>query len=371
MTSNFSTEDRLAFLDSLRGIAAIWVVFYHVIYMPAPNLEAPEWARPWASIGGVGVTLFFLVSAFSLCYTMPFHAKAPQPLRSFYVRRLLRIAPLLYVMLAVTLVRDVVVWRATHSPADIAENLLFVFNLVPGKQTGIVWASWTIGVEMLFYLMFPVFYIWSRGIVRATIFFLGAVALSLAFKRLLDYYSAGTSDFFQLSVIRHLPVFASGIVAFQFYERFALGKNIVKSLALFAVSLGLFVAAAMMLNLLFGDPYYFQIPWFVATLLGLAFFPFSFLVNRLTGFLGKLSYSLYLIHPPLVVALIPLYRRLYGWDMPLSAKYLMVVTLTFGLLILLAYPAYRYVEQPGIRLGKRLARRSRSPSISPAGAAAR
>jgi peptidoglycan/LPS O-acetylase OafA/YrhL len=324
--------------------------------MPMPNLDAPAWAKPWASIGGVGVTLFFIVSAFSLCYTMPFHARARQPLRSFYVRRFFRIAPLLYVMLAVTMLRDGIAWHVTHAPATIAENIAFVFNLVPGKQTGIVWASWTIGVEMLFYLCFPLCYVWSRGVFRACIFFLATVALAIAFKTLLDRHSAGASVFFQLSVVRHLPVFASGIVAFQFYERFSVREGIPRSLVLFAVAMGLFVAAAMTLNLLFGDPYYFQIPWFVATLLGLAFFPFSLLVNKLTGFLGKLSYSLYLIHPALVVALTPVFRQVYTWDLPLSGKYLVVVALTFACLTLLAYAAYRYVEQPGIRLGKRLAR---------------
>jgi peptidoglycan/LPS O-acetylase OafA/YrhL len=358
MTSDPSPEDRLAFLDSLRGIAAVWVVFYHVIYMPVPSLDAPVWAKPWASIGGLGVTLFFIVSAFSLCYTMPFHARTRQPLRSFYVRRIFRIAPLLYVMLAVTMLRDFGLWNVTHSPATVAENVFFLFNLVPGNQTGIVWASWTIGVEMLFYLCFPLCYIWSRGVLRACIFFLATVALAIAFKRLLDNYSDGSSDFFQLSVIRHLPVFASGIVAFQFYERFAVRENVGRNLVLFAVAMGLFVASALALDLLFGDLYYFQIPWFIVTLVGLAFFPFSLLVNKLTGFLGKLSYSLYLIHPPLVVALVPVFRLIYAWDVLLSVKYVAVVALTFAVLTSLAYLSYRYVEQPGIRLGRKLARGS-------------
>jgi peptidoglycan/LPS O-acetylase OafA/YrhL len=358
MTTNPSPEDRLAFLDSLRGIAAVWVVFYHVIYMPMPNLDAPVWAKPWASIGGVGVTLFFIVSAFSLCYTMPFHARTRQPLRSFYVRRFFRIAPLLYVMLAVTMLRDFGVWHATHSPATVAENVFFLFNLVPGQQTGIVWASWTIGVEMLFYLCFPFCYVWSRGVFRACIFFLVTVALAIAFKTLLDRHSVAAGAFFQLSVIRHLPVFASGIVAFQFYERFAAGEHVVRNLVLFAVAMGLFVAAALALNMLFGDPYYFQIPWFIATLLGLAFFPFSLLVNKLTGFLGKLSYSLYLIHPPLVIALVPVFRWIYAWDVLLSVKYVAMVGLTFAVLTSLAYFSYRYIEQPGIGLGKKLARGS-------------
>jgi peptidoglycan/LPS O-acetylase OafA/YrhL len=63
---------RLDFLDALRAIAALWVVHFHLIFIPQPNLARPQWA--WlASLGGMGVTLFFVASSFSLCYTMPVH----------------------------------------------------------------------------------------------------------------------------------------------------------------------------------------------------------------------------------------------------------------------------------------------------------
>jgi peptidoglycan/LPS O-acetylase OafA/YrhL len=353
-TLNPASENRLAFLDSLRGIAAAWVVFYHMIFIPVPNVVAPGWAQPWAAIGGVGVTLFFIVSAFSLCYTMPFHQRERRPLRSFYLRRLFRIAPLLYVMLAVTLLRDKFVSGEPHDLASIAESMLFVFNLVPGNQAGIVWASWTVGVEMLFYLFFPLLYLWTGDVYRACLFFLISVAAASAFKLVLDRYAAGAGDYFQLSVLRHLPIFALGIAAFRFYERFSQRGNIARNLALLVVAMVLFQGSAMIFETFFHERYYFQGPWFVAALLGLAIFPVPIIVNRLTRFLGKLSYSLYLIHPPLILALIPAYRQVYGWALPLSLKYIIVVVLTFGLLITLAWLAYTLVEAPGIRFGKRI-----------------
>jgi peptidoglycan/LPS O-acetylase OafA/YrhL len=257
-------------------------------------------------------------------------------------------------MLAVTLLRDKFVSGEPHDLASIAESIFFVFNLVPGKQAGIVWASWTVGAEMLFYLFFPLLYLWTKDVYRACLFFLIAVVAAAAFKLALDRYSAGSSDYFQLSVLRHLPIFALGIAAYWFYKRFSQRGNIMLNLVLLVIAMVLFQASAMIFDMVLHDPYYLQGPWFVAALLALAMYPVRLVVNRLTRFLGKLSYSLYLIHPPLILALIPVYRQVYGWALPLSVQYVIVVLLTFGVLITLAWLAYTLVEAPGIRLGKRI-----------------
>lgn len=361
---NATSENRLAFLDSLRGIAAAWVVLYHMIYIPVPNLDVPAWAMPWASIGGIGVTLFFMVSAFSLCYTMPFHQRELNPLRSFYIRRFFRIAPLFYVLLAFTLLRDKFVYGSVHDSATIAESVLFLFNLIPNKQAGIVWASWTVGVEMVFYLFFPLLYLWAKDAFRACIFVLIALALAIAFKFSFAYDSAATANFFQMSVLRHLPIFALGIAVFRFYEQFGRRKDVLLHLALLVIILSLFWASAIALDTSFGDAYYFQGPWFAALLLGLAFFPLYLIVNKATMFLGKLSYSLYLIHPPLILFMIPIYRQVYAWPLPLSLKYVAAVAMTFAALVSLSYMSYRFIEAPGIRVGKRIARDRRpSPAL--------
>jgi len=90
---------RLDFVDSLRGLAALYIVVYHMALVPHPRLEAPHWAQAVVLSGGTAVTLFFVVSAFSLCPTMNAHAGELHPVRDFFIRRLFRIAPLFYAML--------------------------------------------------------------------------------------------------------------------------------------------------------------------------------------------------------------------------------------------------------------------------------
>lgn len=105
---------RLEFLDALRGLAAAYVLVYHMLLLPQPNLIAPRWAEKFALNGGTGVTMFFIVSAFSLYYTMPLRLKERNPTFSFYLHRFFRIAPLFYFLIAATLVRDAWAFGVSH-----------------------------------------------------------------------------------------------------------------------------------------------------------------------------------------------------------------------------------------------------------------
>jgi hypothetical protein len=47
---------RLAFLNGLRGIAALNVVLFHQVFVTGRAIVAPPWARPFLLNGGSGVT---------------------------------------------------------------------------------------------------------------------------------------------------------------------------------------------------------------------------------------------------------------------------------------------------------------------------
>jgi len=148
------TLHRLDFVDSIRGLAALYVVTFHLVYIPNPSLRLPFWVRSFITNGDTGVTLFFIVSAFTLAYSMNQRGGEPRSTLRFYVRRFFRIVPLFYFWIFLTSIRDFVSFRVTHSIQDILLSVFFVFNFIPGKSTGIVWASWTLGIEMIFYLLF-------------------------------------------------------------------------------------------------------------------------------------------------------------------------------------------------------------------------
>jgi peptidoglycan/LPS O-acetylase OafA/YrhL len=347
---------RLGFLDALRAVAALWVVHYHLILIPQPALAYPEWA--WlASIGGMGVTLFFVASSFSLCHTMPIHSGEDEGLSAFYLRRFFRIAPLFYFMLGFYFLRDIWLFNLVHGPGEVAINALFVFNLIPGEQSGYVWASSTVGVEMLFYVLFPFAYRYFDGFLKSLVLVVLCAAIARFSHLMMTYLPFDAAPYYAGSIFRHLPVFALGLVAFH-AGKLLMGFRYRWATGLAFLVAGVAVMWALITGRLYMDSVWAQGVSFSLILIGLLLAPLRVIVNRITGFLGKISYSLYLVHPTLVYLLIPVYRTIYEQPIGLSYKFIGCSTLTLSLLIPLSFLTYRWLERPGIELGKRFLART-------------
>ena len=351
---------RLDFLDALRGLAAFYVVVYHMALIPEPDLAIPHWANLVAHNGGMGVTLFFVVSAFSLFYTMPLRLRDPKPWVSFFVHRFFRIAPLFYVLIVLTLIRDRVLFDVGHGVREIAYSAAFVFNLVPKGQEGFVWASWTIGIEMLFYAVFPLYYLYARDKVRTITLALGLWLLWIVVVGLLPYFhleQATHDKFVQWTFLRHLPVFACGALAYhlllpngQYVQR---PREVGTMLTILAVAI--FVALVNgWLPSLFGDAYYWQAVLFLCLVLGLAWSPATLAVNRITTYFGRISYSMYLNHPTIVLLLVPAYGWIYAHAGSATFGFLGSLALTTACVVAVSELTYRFVELPGMKLGKKV-----------------
>jgi peptidoglycan/LPS O-acetylase OafA/YrhL len=360
---------RLDFVDSLRGIAALYVVAFHTALIPNPALAVPHWAQEVVLNGGTAVTLFFVVSAFSLCHTMRSRDGKTRPAREFYVRRLFRIAPLFYAMLALTASRDVLTFGAWHSAWSWAKCLFFIFNFFPGSETGIVWASWTIGVEMAFYAIFPLLFAQCTSLSSLAALAFAALLAAAGFGELvlhLPVTSEVQASFFQFSVLRHLPVFIVGMMCWFIYDRYVEGREYAKSIGAALILGSLWAYYAYLhgaLNLGFPDIYYQQALLYSALLIGLAILPSPIFVNRVTLLAGRISYSIYLLHPPIVFFLIPVYRRIYGLGLPVSVSFPLCLGVTLGVVTLAAMLTYRWIELPGMALGKRFLARGRAAPV--------
>ena len=356
-------RNRLLFLDALRGLAALWVVIYHTVLIPAQDLALPRWAEKIAKNGGMGVTLFFVVSAFSLFYTMPLRLREPRPWVSFLVHRFFRIAPLFYFAMVVYLIRDKLMYGVSHGFQDIVTSATFTFNLLPQGQQGWVWASWTIGIEMLFYALFPVFYCLARNRYQAISLTLGLLIFWTAIEGLAAYIPSDPKSrelFLQWSFLKFLPIFGCGAIAFHMLMDN--GRIIEKSRdAGILLLMAAFVLWVALVNgwlpaNLFGNPYYWQGLVFLCFLLGAAWAPIRLIVNRFSTYLGRISYSLYLNHPTLVLLLSPIYAWIYRHELGLTISFLACVMITVTVAITISEITYRLIEDTGNRLGKRVNR---------------
>jgi len=218
-------QRRFAALDGLRGIAALMVFAIHVWIYQLPNtvvLRRDSWEKTLLFEGRVAFVMFFVLSGY-LLYRAFARAALGQGkavnVRSYLVRRAARIVPAYYVAILGTLA---LLWAAGDVPGrrlvDAAQlPLYFVFgqNYTPDTLLKLNAATWTLAVEVVFYLMLPVIgwlaLRWCRGRVgRQALLLAGLAATGLAWNAV--DYSAGWGPVASHSPPSFLPYFACGML---------------------------------------------------------------------------------------------------------------------------------------------------------------
>src|SRR4051812_26086677 len=81
--------NKLSYIDALRGIAVLFVISVHhgMVFRQLPLVQSIS------GFGQMGVQLFFVASAYTLCLSA---SRRAEPTKNFYLRRFFRIAPLYY-----------------------------------------------------------------------------------------------------------------------------------------------------------------------------------------------------------------------------------------------------------------------------------
>jgi peptidoglycan/LPS O-acetylase OafA/YrhL len=354
-TAAATTSTRYRYLDALRGLAALWVVVIHVAMMPQPRLELPSWFDIYVTKGVMGVELFFVVSAFSLCLSMPRHSGEERPLLGFALRRFFRIAPLFYLMIIVT---------AFFNPANfaynwtsIAANMLFIFNFVPGHgyQTSVVLAGWTIGVEMVFYLIFPFVYARTRNVWLAVACLFISLAVAKVFFMTVGLFVKDPGTYHSLSIFFRAPIFMFGLIAF--YATPLLNnradKKYIGAALLAAVPVLFYSVSAGSMPII--EPYYWEGLMFACLVVGLGLCPIKPLVNPVFAWLGEISYSVYLVHSPIIVLLFPVFKEIQASGMGLIGGYMLSLGITLLCVISVAALTFRFFENRINEWGKAVA----------------
>jgi len=184
-------------IEGLRGIAVLWVVLFHYVVVRSGQFADPLVASVDASSitkiivrnGFLGVDLFFLITGFLL--TLPWfkhaaQARKPPSVREFYVRRARRILPAYYVQLAILffvcvplLTPDL--WRTARDfvLGNLALHVLFLHYTTPYSSASLTVNGplWTLALEMQYYLLLPLIAVWflRAPYIAAIVFLLIAV----------------------------------------------------------------------------------------------------------------------------------------------------------------------------------------------------
>ncbi len=357
MTKNHLPQPhRLLFVDALRGFAAIYVILFHIVNVPQPNLRISDRIYPMLFNGTSGVTLFFIISAFTLCYTLYGTQPDAKSTITFYIRRIFRIIPLYYIWLIVIITYNWGLHLYMLVTPDLYLYAGFGYNLFPGKQWGIVPASWTLSIEVIFYVFFPVLFKWVTNLKKAVAFLLLTLLISyvhyVIMSRLMIY-----KYIIEMGILSHLPTFAAGIVIFYVHKTLGEKKQRKKSFLIFSIAIALFLTIPYVFEYIKAGYFtriYTMTFIYAILFIGLSVCPVSFFTNRVIIFLGTLSYSLYLNHPPVIWLLLPVYKHIYSLGLHISLSWFICTLLTLAPLIGVSYVTHRFIEKPGLAIGRNL-----------------
>ncbi len=356
---------RFNYIDAIRGYAILMVIGVHTSHL-FNDISAP--LATVAAQGARGVQLFFIVSALALCFSWTTRNEGAGP---FYVRRFFRIAPMFWLAIIFY------VWLYGTGPRffapdgigsrQIAMTALFLHGLWPDTISSVVPGGWSVADEMIFYALFP-FFVLSLARARwRTVLIVAAVAIVLGaqISRLIPIFSylmpksfddlAGAYVYYWF--VRQLPCFIFGIMLYKWsVERPPASPATAAALCM--VSIVLMVAVSFL------EGVRFVLPLGIQTTYGLIFALFVFslmswksspLINPVAIWIGKVSYSAYLIHFAILSYLVA--PRPSGHaNLDFAITFAIVVAMT----VALASITYWLVEQPMIRLGSRLISRHMS-----------
>lgn len=348
--------ERLGPLDGLRGVAILLVVFYHACYQLNVLQDLPGNLFPLSFLfaGNTGVTLFFLLSGFLV--TRPFfqglHRGELPPLRQYVLQRALRILPPYYAVGLFGLLY-------TQQYDQWVSVLLFSATGYDLGYFSVVW--WSLATEVQFYLLVPLLFIALCNVQRRTaVLLLSGVGLALYLLLISKWFYERVSFEFQyrliLSVIGQMPAFLVGMLLVWLFEH--KHRRVSKFIApLILLALVLLLAWILLPAAIMGPPVYiWHTPWYVlpeALLWGAIVWimlvreqpVFSLLDNRVTRFFGQISFSLYLVHMP-IIELLQSCAEPYGpW-----------VSMTLAVLLstALAQVMYWLIEKPSLLLKNKL-----------------
>lgn len=362
---NVTTRPRLDGIESLRAVAASMIILYHMVLLPSPNIPLPSYLSIIKDKFGLGVPLFYALSGFVLAYGYLDKLGDRRSIINFYIRRYFRIAPLFYFMILVWMVASRVKWgRFPASFHDLMLNFLLLFGFVPGKHESIVWAGWSIGVEIIFYMIFPIVSALINSVKS------GVLALAIAILVSSSFYTAGQSldigSYAYLNIITHMPTFLAGVLGCLIWRKMGFRQSKMLGVSLLV---GATVAAACVvyvpvvftvLSAVKGvrlDLYIWSII-FMMLILSISFWPNFVVVNKAMSHLGKISFSLYLLHPLVIIVLLDFYvlvRSRFGEGL---ANFIICAFMTLAFVAAAAFISYRFIEIPGMAYGKKITNKS-------------
>ena len=342
---------KFEYIDSLRGIAILLVIIVHIPILGDFNYS--HWLiEKFIYNGKLGVQLFFVTSAFTLILSYNNRIGEQNKNKKFFIRRFFRIAPFYYIMAIFMLFDNLLKWNIvplTEYDNNILPKFLthifFVNSLSPKYILSFIPGGWTISVEFLFYLTVPLICNKIKNLNSCIKFVCISIILSFVINRLLSVFiQDGNFEYF--NPISQFPVFTLGFLAY-----YIINDNQAK---IKASTIGLCLSTILFFC-------YFRLPYhilysfmFGGLIVLLSIKPYKVLSNKIIAQIGKVSFSMYIIHFIVIYTLIKLnINTIIGFngDMYFFILYYFLIA---AISYCISFITYTYIEKPFQNIGRKI-----------------
>lgn len=360
--SQLKHSQRFEFLDGLRGIAALGVIFFHFNGTLKDHgiFVVPDLINFICELGHYGVQIFFVLSGFVIAYSLRYEKMTSLFCLRFFLKRSIRLDPpywlIVAFMLMLNFMGDVIFNKGGESlatPFQVLMNLLYLPDFLQIPR--ILPVAWTLCIEIQFYMSFVFLlsayqFLMNRFYPNQVIFFDQSLLFhslfgSLLILSLLQNTSWSLFPFVPGIFIPYWYSFFIGCLAcwamlnlvrptllwiyFAIIGYYSAFHSSGDALAVILVTLGIYLVAVKEgMHRLFTS-------WFFQ-------------------YAGKISYSLYLIHWPIGMKCMDISIRFFGHKVDNIWLVALLVMASFAMTFLAAHCFYYLIEYPSLKLSQKL-----------------
>jgi len=356
---------RIKELDSIRGLAAIAVVFGHFCLM-LPSLPNSIKFSPlrflWA--GGEAVIIFYVLSGYVLSMAL-YHSKTNY--WGYLIKRFVRIYIPYYVWIFITFALFVLFspyevmglrdwfydkWQGSITKLDIINHIVLLNNFFTDNYNPVIWSlAQEMRISIVFPLLFLLFYkqSWKKTILFAMSFSLISIFLNMLHIGKAEGFYNGYAD-----TLHFTSMFMVGMLLFKHQEELTqLYKNMksINRKLLIALGVFLYLYSILIYGLSQNDTTFILKDWGVVIgvsiiiIMAINNLKVKAILNKgVFVYLGEISYSIYLCHFPITMVL---FKLLYA---KIPTLFLLILCITTT--ILCSILSYHLIEKKCINWAK-------------------
>jgi len=359
-------------LNGLRFIAAFAVIITHIELIKSAFGLKHYWNNPILfNLGGLGVYFFFVLSGFLITYLLLTEKNNTSTIniKSFYIRRILRIWPLYYFILVLGFfvlphfLCFEIPYLKTSFSENFYENLILYIAILPNLAFSLypavpnIGQTWSIGVEEQFYLIWPWVISKSKHVVKSLILIIISLIAIKIGVLILGHFFRECSWYEPLKLFVAMSKFEcmaiGGLGAYYVFTNHKwiqyLNNKFLYVISLISIPiLMLFTPNSIQdgIHLIYALIFLFIIIY-VSIFKNVAFLEKTSLQE-----LGKISYGIYMYHFLVIPAIIFLLKPYYD-TMPELMFNFLLYTLVIGITICISKISYIKLENPIIKIKQR------------------